>query len=445
MDILIIAISSLSCCLLIICIFLLLRVSMLQKKSNDNKDIEKAVKQVKDDILNTLSRQNMEQNTRDRNQREELSRNIQNINKSMGELIQSNNRQIATLNHDIAVKLDMIKDKNIEMSEKQSQKIEKTLEQIRTGNEEKLEQMRKTVDEKLSDTLNKRLDSSFKTVSEQLENVYKALGEMKEMSGGITENVASLNGILKNVKSRGTWAELQLKAILDQTIPTMYVENYSPVPNSLERVEYAIKIPSSDNSGRITYLPVDSKFPMEAYIRLTDATDKGDVTAINIARKELEDEVLKEAKLITKYINVPSTTPFAIMYLASEGLYAEIVSSRSGILERIQHDFNIMISGPMTITALLNSLSMGFKVIAINDKANEVRNILAAVKAQYETFGGLLEKARKKIDEAGRSLDDAQHRNEIIKKKLKSVETIDIDVSNKLLGTSSDDFEEGSL
>lgn len=321
-------------------------------------------------------------------------------------------------------KVENIRINNLEQSQKQNIALTEAVDKMRESNEKKLEQMRLTVDEKLNETLSKRLDSSFRTVSDRLENVYKSLGEMKELSNGVTANVTTLNRVLTNVKARGTWAEVQLGAILDQTIPGMYETNFVCVPNSKDRVEFAVRIPSSDGE-KTTYLPIDSKFPMEDYVRLCDAADSADPEALAAARKALEARVLSEAKTITKYINVPLTTPFAIMYLATEGLYAEITSSRSGIAEKIQSEFNVMIAGPSTVTALLNSLSLGFRAVAINEKANEVRLLLAAAKVQYDKFGVVLHKARQKIDEAGKSLDEADKRNETIRKKLKNIEEID--------------------
>ena len=312
---------------------------------------------------------------------------------------------------------------NYEQNEKQNLAVSRSLDAIRESNEKKLDEMRKTVDEKLTSTLTTRLNSSFKTVSEQLENVYKSLGEVKELSSGVTTNVSALNRVLTNVKARGTWAEVQLENILDQTIPNMYVKNYSPSSGG-EIVEFAIKIPSAEN-GEIIYLPLDSKFPMEDYIRLCDAAENADTQGLKDAHNALEKRVLAEAKDVSKYIHIPDTTPFAIMYLATEGLYAEIASSRTGIVEKIQNEYNILIAGPSTIVALLTSLSMGFKVVAINEKANEVRKLLSVTKVQYEKFGEILEKARKKIDDAGKTLDEAQNRNSIIRKRLKSVEETD--------------------
>lgn len=326
-----------------------------------------------------------------------------------------------------------IRDRNAEQSEKQNKVLESSITKMQESNEKKLEEMRVTVDEKLTSTLTTRLDSSFKTVSEQLENLYKSLGEMQTLSTGVTENVTALNRVLTNVKARGTWAEVQLEGILNQTIPNMFEKNVATVPNSNDRVEFAIRIPSSEKDGKDILLPVDSKFPMEDYVRLCDAADKADADAVKQARKELENRVLSEAKSVAKYIHVPDTTPFAILYLATEGLYAEIASSRTGLPERIQNEYNIMIAGPTTVTALLNSLSMGFKTVAINEKANEVRQLLGAAKVQYEKFGDLLAKAKKKVDEAGKTLEDAEKRNTLIRKKLKNIEEIDAPTADNLL------------
>ncbi len=426
----------------LVCVMLLSEKLKKMSQSTENK---KKLDELRESVYNEFSRNRHEQAQSALSQRQELAKSISEINNSLEKLSQTNQDQLVKIFREISVGLGTIREKNIEMSEKQSVKLETSLEKIRQSNEQKLEEMRVVVDEKLNATLTQRLDSSFKTVSGQLENLYKALGEMKEMSGGITEHVTSLNRVLSNVKARGTWAEVQLKNILDQTIPNMYVENYAPSASSKERVEFAIKIPSGENYSEITYLPLDSKFPMEDYIRLCDAADRADADATKLAKKALEERVVSEARSIRKYISVPKTTPFAIMYLASEGLYAEIASSQNAITEKLQSEFNIMVAGPSTITALLNSLSMGFKIAAINEKANEVRKILSAVKSQYDTFSGVLAKAKKKIDEAGRSLDEAQHRNDIIQKKLKNIESVDIGQAEEILeigAVASDDNEE---
>ena len=316
-------------------------------------------------------------------------------------------------------------------TQKQMQMTADSLEKMQLGNEKKLEQMRKTVDEKLDETLTQRLNASFETVSKQLTNVYKSLGEMKELSTGVTTSVSSLNRVLTNVKARGTWAEVQLGNILDQTIPGLYETNVQTNPNYNGRVEFAISIPNGDDNTKC-YLPIDSKFPMEDYARLATASETGDSEQMTAAKKALEARIKDEAKLIKQYVCPPHTTPFAIMYLATEGLYAEVVSSKTGLAEKLQAQ-GIMIAGPSTVTALLNSLSMGFKTIAINEKANEVWKVLGAAKTQYEKFGVLLAKAHKKIEEAGNTISDAEKRNELIQRNLKSVESLETAEAEKML------------
>ncbi len=369
-----------------------------------------------------------------RDLRAQTAESLNAIAEKLGEMTKANFEHQQKLTENLNTSLNSIRTNNVEQNERQSRVVNEAISKMQESNEKKLDQMRGTVDEKLSATLSTRLDSSFKTVSEQLQNVYKSLGEMKELSTGVTDNVTTLNRVLTNVKARGTWAEIQLGSILDQTIPNMYEQNFSTVEGSNQRVEFAVKIPSGKDNTEVLYLPIDSKFPIEDYIRLCEAADRADAPAVDAARKSLESNVMNCAKLIQKYINVPFTTPFAIMYLATEGLYAEIASSRTGLPERLQHEYNVMIAGPTTITALLNSLSMGFKSIAINEKANEVRKLLAATKVQYDKFGILLDRARKKVDEAGRTLDEAQDRNRIIQSKLKNVESIEGSEAKDILG-----------
>lgn len=349
-------------------------------------------------------------------------------NEQLGMLSQKM-QELTDKNYEQLIKLNEAFNDN---TEKQTARVQQAVSQMQEGNEKKLEEMRKTVDEKLSETLNQRLNASFRTVSEQLSNVYKSLGEMKELSAGVTDNVKGLNRVLTNVKARGTWAEVQLGNILDETIPGMYDKNVKTNPAYNGQVEFAVRIPNQDNN-EITYLPIDSKFPMEDYVRLTNAAEAGNAEELEKAKKALEQRVKEEARLVKQYVSTPQTTPFAILYLATEGLYAEITSSQSGITERL-HSEGIMLAGPSTITALLNSLAMGFRTIAINKKANEVWRVLGAAKTQYEKFGDLLAKARKKVDEAGKALDEADHRNSIIQKNLRNVETLESSQADTLLG-----------
>jgi len=308
-------------------------------------------------------------------------------------------------------------------SDSQTRRLDAFMAEMQKSNEQKLDQMRQTVDEKLTGTLNTRLNASFQTVSQQLESVYKSLGEMQKLSSGVTESVNGLNRVLTNVKSRGTWAEVQLGNILDQTVPGMYDTNVATNPKYNGRVEFAVRIPAADGSGH-AWLPIDSKFPMEDYARLTAAAQAGDRQGMESAQKALEQRVRDEAKLVRQYISAPETTPFAVLYLATEGLYAQILGSRSGLAEKLQQQ-GILLAGPTTVTALLNALAMGFRTLAINRKATEVWQVLGAAKMQYEKFGDLLQKARKKVDEAGKVLDEADHRNDIIQKHLRRVETLD--------------------
>ena len=423
----------------IISAVLVVLLCVLKKKRDDDskesRDLSEKITAFSYDgknVADQLQRNRQDMATGQKYMREEMSSSLQKMTDELLNMRKDTYDYHLKMSKMIAQSLEALRKENTEQTDKQNEVLRKSLEEMLKSNEEKLEKMRETVDEKLTRTLATRLDSSFKTVSEQLENVYKSLGEMKTLSAGVTD----LNRVLTNVKARGTWAEVQLERILEETIPGMYEKNVSTKANS-EKVEFAIKIPSSDSAGEIIYLPIDSKFPVESYIRLTSALDTTDTALISQARKAFEVSVTLRAKEITKYINVPRTTPFAIMYLPTEGLYAEVASSKSGLIEKLHNDFNIMVAGPSTVTALLNSLSVGFRAVAINEKAAEVRTLLSAARTQYDKFGLLLEKARKKVDEAGKVLGDAQSRNDIITRKLKNVEMLDFGSSDEILGIES--------
>ena len=413
----------------IVSVILLFIVLKNTKNNNGNSALEQKIDYITKNMGDEFHRIRVENQSSNREIREDVKKSLEDMSLRIDNMNKGNFEHREKMNEMLVT----MSEKNAEQNDKQNKTLEASIAKMQESNEKKLEEMRVTVDEKLQSTLTTRLDSSFKTVATQLENLHKSLGEMQTLSTGVTENVTALNRVLTNVKARGTWAEVQLEGILDQTIPNMYEKNLATVPGSLDRVEFAIRIPSSEPDGKDIFLPVDSKFPMEDYVRLCDAADKADADAVKLARKELEKRVVEEAKTITKYIHVPDTTPFAILYLATEGLYAEIASSRTGLPEKLQNDYNIMIAGPSTITALLNSLSMGFKTIAINEKANEVREILGAAKAQYEKFGDLLAKSKKKVDEAGKILEDAERKNLFIQRKLKNIEAIDTVSAEKLL------------
>lgn len=355
--------------------------------------------------------------------RRENAQTLRNITQELHDAGERGTRNHLDMMQNLTASLSQMQESNLQSAERQGRRLNEAIHDMQESNEKKLEEMRRTVDEKLAETLNARLNASFKTVSEQLSNVYQSLGEMKELSGGVTDSVRGLNRVLTNVKVRGVWAEAQLEEILNETIPGMYDKNVATNPKSAERVEFAVRIPSGGDDGGFVYLPVDSKFPMEDYARLTAASESGDIISVEEARKALISRIKDEAKAVSKYINLPDTTPFAVLYLATEGLYAEAYSA-AGLPEKLRADYHIMLAGPSTITAMLNSLAMGFRSIAINKKADEVWKVLGTAKGQYEKFGELLGKAIDQIDRASKTLHAANDRNRIIQNKLRGVEAL---------------------
>ena len=321
-------------------------------------------------------------------------------------------------------KLEQMREVSARQNEHINETLTKSLTTLQENNEKKLEQMRMTVDEKLTDTLSKRLDSSFKVVGEQLKSVYESLGEMRKITGDVT----ALQRVLTNVKARGTWAEVQLGNILEQTLTKDQYDCNVSTKNDT-------KIPSREKDGETVWLPIDSKFPQEDYIRICEAAEKADKEALEAAQKALEQNIKNQAKTIAElYINVPKTTDFAIMFLATEGLYSEVLR-RPGLCEEIQNKYRIMICGPTTITAFLNTLNVGFRTIALNKKTTEIQKTLSAVSSQYDLFESLLAKAKKKIDEAGSSIEAAQKRNTTIQRKLHNVDKMDADEAEALLNS----------
>ncbi len=315
--------------------------------------------------------------------------------KQSGEAFRSISEQMHGLTEKNYEQMLKINESLNDNAERQTKRISESILLMQNSNEQKLEEMRKTVDEKLTDTLNQRLNASFKTVSEQLQNVYKSLGEMKELSSGVTDKVADLNKVLTNVKARGTWAEVQLGNILDETIPGMYDTNVKTNPKYNGQVEFAIRIPNQEDDG-ITYLPVDSKFPMEDYVRLVEASEAGNAELVEQSRKALERRVRDEARLVRQYISTPETTPFAILYLATEGLYAEITSSKNGVAEKLQAE-GVMVAGPSTITALLSSLAMGFEQWQLIRKRTRFGRFLVLRKRSMTNSAIFCRKRRKRL------------------------------------------------
>ena len=307
--------------------------------------------------------------------------------------------------------------------------MEKKIGDLTEDNSRQLEKMRQTVDEKLQKTLEDRISQSFKLVSERLEQVYKGLGEMQNLAAG----VGDLKKVLSNVKTRGILGEVQLGAILEQILsPDQYETDVKTRPGSTERVEFAVKLPGDDDGGPV-WLPIDAKFPGDAYARLNDAYETGDKALIDAAYKNLEKVIKSEAKDIkTKYVEPPYTTDFAIMFLPFEGLYAEVV--RHGLIEVLQKEYKVNIAGPTTMAALLNSLQMGFRTLAIQKHSSEVWEVLGAVKTEFNNFGNVLEKARSRIKQADDELEKLiGTRTNAIIRKLRSVEAIDSSEAESVL------------
>ncbi len=312
--------------------------------------------------------------------------------------------------------------------------VEKRLQLLQEENSKKLDEMRMTVDEKLQKTLEERISQSFKQVTEQLESVYKSLGEMKN----IGLEVGDLKKVLSNVKTKGILGEIQLGAILEQILsPEQYVKDTATYPGSRDRVEFAVKLPG-DERGHVL-LPIDSKFPTEDFVKLMDAYDSGDKVLVEFHLKALEANIKKFAKDIhDKYIKIPYTTEFGILFLPTEGLYAEVV--RRGLVESLQRDYQINIAGPTTMAALLNSLQMGFKTLAIQKRSGEVWSILSAVKAEFQEFGTVLQSAQDKLSKTGEELDKLVGvRTRQIQRKLKDVSVLDVGKSQLLEIDDSED------
>jgi DNA recombination protein RmuC len=318
--------------------------------------------------------------------------------------------------------------------------LEAKLSELQADNSAKLESMRKTVDEKLHATLELRLGESFRLVSERLEQVHKGLGEMQALAG----DVGDLKRVLSNVKTRGTWGEVQLGALLEQIfVPDQYAQNVEVVSGSRERVEFAIRLPGSNVNPDIPmWLPIDAKFPREDYERLAAAQESADAVAAEIAAKALEARIRIEAKTIRqKYISPPATTDFAILFLPTEGLYAEVIR-RPGLLDDLQRDFRVVLAGPTTLIAVLSSLQMGFRTLAIEKRSSEVWQLLGAVKTEFGKFGDMLAKTKKQLESAANTIGVAQSKSRTIERKLKGIESLGEAATTSLLGLDDSDSDD---
>ena len=412
---------------------------LLKPKKNENDGLIEAMRQL---IQSELKENRTELSAALKENREELSNGIIQLTKSLEEklflITEGLNKNAKDNREELTASLKNFSDvftHNVkEFNDLQKQKFEAMAlkqDELVKSTELKLEKMRETVDEKLHKTLEERLGQSFKLVSERLEAVQKGLGEMQSLANG----VGDLKKVLSNVKTRGVLGEIQLGNILEQIMaPEQYEANVKTKQGSNDHVEYAIKLPGKDDEGKEVYLPIDAKFPQEDYVRLQTAYDEGDIAGIETANKALVQSVKKFAKDIRdKYIDPPNTTDFGIMFLPIEGLFAEIVRQPE-VVALLQREYKIIVTGPTTLAAMLNSLQMGFKTLAIQKRSSEVWQILGAVKTEFGKFGEVLEKAQKKINEANKELDNlVGTRTRLLMSKLKKVEELPSSESTKLI------------
>ncbi|MFA7420516.1 MAG: DNA recombination protein RmuC [Melioribacteraceae bacterium] len=403
---------------LVVAVFLLLNKKLSKLDSGNNQEeFSRLDKSFRDEISRTRD----ESSRNAKAQREELNASIiklgDQLSGTIGEISKRQKDQLDIF----STQLNTLTKSNEQKLDKLQEKVESQLKEIQDKNEKKLEEMRQTVDEKLHATLEKRLGESFKLVSERLEAVREGLGEMRNLAVG----VGDLKKVLTNVKTRGTWGEIQLENLIEQILSRdQYEKNIATKIGSGDRVEFAIKMPGrSQNKDGACWLPIDAKFPMEDYQRLLAAQELGDIVLIEEASKALETRIRGEAKSIfEKYIDPPNTTDVAILFLPIEGLFAEVLR-RPGLFERLQNDYKVIIAGPTTLTAILNSLHMGFRTLAIEKRSSEVWSLLGAVKSEFGKFGEVLEKTQKKLQEASNTIEDASKRTRVIERKLKNVQT----------------------
>jgi DNA recombination protein RmuC len=337
----------------------------------------------------------------------------------------------------LTAKLDELGRNQLEQADRLRERVQERLETLQVKNDERLEKMQQMVEEKLQKTLEARLGESFRQVSERLEQVHKGLGEMQSLANG----VGDLKRTLSNIKTRGTWGEYQLGSMLEQVLaPGQFEQNVKVNPRSAEMVEFAIRLPGQDDTP--IWLPIDAKFPVEDYQRLQEAAEQADAAAVETARLQLISRVRGCAKDVsTKYVCPPHTTPFAIIFLPTEGLYAEVARA-PGLIESLQHDFKVTITGPSTLLAHLSALQMGFRTLAIQQRSVEVWHTLGAVKTEFGKFGVALQAVKKKLEEAHSKIEQTETRHRVMDRKLRGVEGLPDADAAKLLGDAPEVAEE---
>lgn len=409
---------------------IILLILLLLLRSGGKQGVERLERLVRDE--GERSRQQAQ--TGERALREELSRLIHQYNETIVRRVNENaGNQLAQLDS-FSKQLQQLTQSNEQKLDRMRESMQIQLGSLQEDNSKKLEAMRQTVDEKLHATLEKRLGESFQMVCERLEQVHKGLGEMQTLAAG----VGDLKKVLTNVKTRGTWGEIQLGALLEQILaPSQYESNVATKPGSSERVEFAIVLPGRGDAGNV-YLPVDAKFPQEDYQRLLEAQEAADAAGAEAASKALELRIKSEAKDIRdKYLSPPHTTDFGILFLPVEGLYAEVLR-RTGLYETLMREYHVTVAGPTTLAAILNSLQMGFRTLAIEKRSSEVWTLLSAVKTEFGKFGDILDKTNKKLQEASNVMDDAARKSRSIERKLKGVQSLPDESAEKLLSEAAE-------
>jgi DNA recombination protein RmuC len=416
---------------LVLLVILLVRSGSARSSDERIKALGDALERLDRGVRDEIGRNRVEATATSHQHREELAGSLRSLADTLGGSV----LEIARLQKD---QLDTFGNQLAGMSQTLDARVEAvrtTMEQrlqtLQDDNSRKLDAMRATVDEKLQNTLETRLGQSFRQVSEQLDRVAQGLGEMQSLASG----VGDLRKVLTNIKTRGTWGEVQLGTLLDQVLaPDQYSRNVATKAGSSDRVEYAIRLPGrSLDDHEPVWLPVDAKFPLEDYQRLLDAQEQANAALVDEAGRMLEARIKLEGKAIReKYLDPPRTTDFAIMFLPTEGLFAEVIR-RSGLCDTLQREYRVTIAGPTTLTAILNSLQMGFRTLAIEKRSSEVWSLLAAVKTEFGRFGEVLDKTKRKLDEASSSIDSAATRTRQIERKLKAVQSLPVEQTAGLL------------
>ncbi len=397
---------------LIISTICLVNIKKMPAKDNTNVDVDK--------IINEIQNASKNQNELNHQLNSLILHQIKDSNDTLLNSVSQNNRTQFAQQSEILTRLNSVLQNNDQSMKNAITTLENGLSSMRQDNEKKLEQMRQTVDEKLNVSLENRLTNSFNIINERLQSVYEGIGVMKQLATG----VGDLKKVLTNVKTRGTWGEIQLESLLEQILTKdQYLSQVNINPKNMDRVDFVIKMPGKDDSGEV-YLPIDAKFPIEDYQRIIDASENGNKEDVDLAVKNLEKRVKEEAKKIKeKYILIPKTTDFAVMYVPIEGMYAEILRI-NGLCEQLQTQYKIIVCGPTTLSALLNSLQLGFKSLSIEKRSSEVWNLLSTFKVEFTKFVDLLAKTQKKLAEASNTIELATKKSRTIDRKLKNVSSL---------------------